>query len=120
MKKAKMQTRKPKLSEINELSIAVFICKTSEESELKKYAEELGGKLLSSMRAKGLSRSSIAAAFGAYTNVCVVLVMCQQEISRRLVHDVSVKFKFTEAGNGKGFLLDTDGYMGAKAAFIGE
>lgn len=122
MKKSKLPTsyHKPKLSEINELSIAVFICKTEAEPELKKYIESLGGKILSSLRGKGLSRSAFAAAIGAYTNINVVFAMCQTEISRRLVHDVSIKFKFNEQGNGKGFLINSDGYMGAKARFIGE
>lgn len=112
--------RKPKLSEINELSIAVFICKTETEPELKTYVESIGGKVLSSIRGKGLSRNAFAAAIGAYTKVNVVFAICQTEISRKLVHDVSIKFKFNEQGNGKGFLMDTDGYMGAKACFVGD
>ncbi len=107
----------PKLSQINELNIAVFICKTSKEQELKAYASSLGGVVLSSMRARGLSRSALAVAFGAYTEINVILIMCQREISKRLIYDVSQKFNFSKPGNGKGFLLDIDGYMGAKAAF---
>lgn len=112
------ERRKPKLSEIDELGMAVFICKTSKENELKDYVTELGGVVLSSMRARGLSRNAVAVAFGAYTEMNVIFVTCQQEISRQLIYDVSQKFKFSQAGNGKGFLIDVDGYMGAKAAFI--
>lgn len=109
---------KRRLQDINEINIAVFICKTSKEPELKKYVSEIGGVVLSSVRGKGLSRSGIATAFGAYSEVNVVFVMCQEEIARDIIQDVSAKFKFNVAGNGKGFLIDTEGYMGAKAAFI--
>lgn len=118
MKKNKPSIRKLQLSDINEISIAVFICKTQKEAELTQYVKDIGGIVLSSIRGKGLSRNAIAVAFGAYTEMNVVFVMCQQEIARNIVQDVSIKFKFNEQGNGKGFLLDTEGYMGAKAAFI--
>ncbi len=117
-KKVKVPVRKLKLSEIDELSIAVFICKTEKENELKNYVQDIGGIVLSSIRGKGLSRNAVAVAFGAYTEMNVILAMCQAEVARNIVQDVSIKFKFNEAGNGKGFLLDTEGYMGAKAAFI--
>ena len=106
------------LDDISELSIAVFICKTKEEPALIKYSTDIGGILLSSMRGKGLSRGAIARAFGGYDDYNVVLVMIRSEVARDLIQDVSIKFKFDEPGAGKGFLLDTDGYMGAKAAFI--
>ena len=106
------------LDEINDLSIAVFICKTKDEPALVRYATDIGGILMSSMRGKGLSRGAIARAFGGYDEYNVVLVMVRSEVAKDLVQDVSIKFKFDEPGSGKGFLLDTDGYMGAKAAFI--
>ena len=118
MKKNKTPVRKLKLSEIEEISIAVFICKTKKEPELKRYVSDIGGIVLSSMRGKGLSRGAMAVAWGAYDEFNVVLVMCQEEIARNIVQDVSIKFQFNKPGNGKGFLLDTEGYMGAKAAFI--
>lgn len=118
MKKNKTPVRKLKLSEIEEISIAVFICKTKKEPELKRYVSDIGGIVLSSMRGKGLSRGAMAVAWGAYDEFNVVLVMCQEEIARNIVQDVSAKFQFNKPGNGKGFLLDTEGYMGAKAAFI--
>lgn len=119
MKKNKqVSVRKLKLSEINELSIAVFICKTSKETEVKNYIHDIGGIVLSSIRGKGLSREGIAVAFGAYAQMNVIFAMCQKEIGKTLVHDISLKFKLHESGNGKGFLIDTEGYMGAKAPFI--
>ena len=120
--KKKMPTivRGLQLSDINELSIAVFICKREKEGELIRYATDIGGILLSSIRAKGLSRGSIATAFGVYTEINVVTIMARSEIAKSIVQDVSIKFKFDKPGNGKGFLLDSDGYMGAKAAFIGR
>ncbi len=118
MKKNKISVRKLKLSEIDELSIAMFICKSKLEPNLKKYVSDIGGVVLSSIRGKGLSSNAIAAAFGAYSEMNVVMVMCQKEIARNIVQDVSIKFEFYNPGNGRGFLLDVDGYMGAKAPFI--
>ena len=117
-KKVKMAIKKLQLDDINELSIAVFICKTEKEQELCNYAQDIGGIVMSSVRGKGLSRGSIARAFGGYAEMNVVLVMVRSEVAKELVQDVSIKFKFNEPNNGRGFLLDTDGYMGAKAAFI--
>ncbi len=118
MKKNKMAIKKLQLSDIDELSIAVFICKQTVENQLTAYVKDIGGIVLSSMRGRGLSRVGIASAFGAYTDVNVVMVMCLKDVAKDLVHDVSSKFKFNVPGNGKGFLMETDGYMGAKAAFI--
>ena len=118
MSNKKNSIRKLQLSDINDLSIAVFICKRNDETKLIEYCQDIGGVLLTSMRAKGLSRGGIASTFGAYSDMNVVLIMCLSETAKDLVHDVSSKFKFTEPGNGKGFLIDADGYMGAKAAFI--
>lgn len=114
----KMAVKKLKLSEINELSMAVFICATKIEPQVKNYINDIGGIILSSIRGKGLSRSAIAVALGAYKEMNVIFAMCQTEIAKNIVQDVSIKFKFDLPGNGKGFVLDTDGYMGAKAAFI--
>lgn len=117
-KQTNIPVKQLQLDDINELSIAVFICKTEVEQKLVKYATDIGGILLSSMRGKGLSRGAIARAFGGYAEYNVVLFMVRSEFAKDLVQDVSIKFKFDEPGAGKGFLLDTDGYMGAKAAFI--
>ncbi|MBQ8468663.1 MAG: hypothetical protein IJ542_02785 [Clostridia bacterium] len=117
-KQNKFAIKKLQLEDINELSIAVFICKTKVEGELVKYATDIGGILLSSIRGKGLSRGAVARAFGGYDEFNVVFVMVRSEVGRDLVQDVSIKFKFDEPNNGKGFLIDTDGYMGAKAAFV--
>lgn len=116
--KTKMAIKKLQLEDINELSMAVFICKTEKEQDLCKYAQDIGGIVLSSIRGKGLSRGAIARAFGGYSEMNVVLTMIRSEVAKEFVQDVSIKFKFYEPNNGRGFLIDTDGYMGAKAAFI--
>ena len=41
-KKVKMAIKKLQLDDINELSIAVFICKTEKEQELCNYAQDIG------------------------------------------------------------------------------
>ena len=114
----KFAIKKLQLEDINDLSIAVFICRREVESALIKYATDIGGLLLSSVRGKGLSRGAVARAFGGYTEMNVVAIMVRSEVAKNLVQDVSIKFRFNEPNNGKGFLIDTEGYMGAKAAFV--
>lgn len=116
--KKKISVRKLKLGEIDELSMVIFICRTKLEPQLKNYVNDIGGIVLSSIRGKGLSSSAVAAVFGAYSEMNVVFVMCQKEIAQMVVQDTSERFQFNKAGNGRGFVVDIDGYMGAKAPFI--
>lgn len=116
---ASRMRRKPKLNEINELSMCVFIVKRKEEARLKERINELGGKVVSTMRGIGVSRSSIFQSLKIGTDdVCVCFSLARIEDVKTYMHTIGNEFKLNEAGNGKGFTIDIDGYLGAKALFI--
>ena len=110
-----------KLSEINELSIAVFIVKRERENMLKERIKELNGRILSIMRGIGVSRSSVFESLKIGTDdCCVFLVTTRVEDVRDFMQTIAEEFELTIPGNGKGFTIDVDGYLGAKAVFVEE
>ena len=44
--------------------------------------------------------------------------MCQKEIVDVLMISLCREFKFNKKGNGKAFVIDILGYMGAKGPFV--
>lgn len=112
-------TKKLKLSEINELTISVFIVKRDNEDHLKARLNELGAKILSIMRGVGVSRQNVFESLRIGTDDCsVFLVTSRIEDVREIMQTISTEFALTVPGNGKGFTIDVDGYLGAKAIFI--
>ena len=111
--------RAVKLSEINELTLSVFIIKRNKESLLKDKVEQLGGKVRSILRGIGVSRNDIFESLKIGTeDVSVFLVTSRVEDVRDLMQTISQEFELSIPGNGKGFIIDVDGYLGAKALFI--
>lgn len=115
----KRKNRKFKLSEINELSLCFFIVKRTLEKDVSEKINELGGVVLDISRGKGVSRYSVFEAFGVgNSEISVIISQARKEDSKELIECVSKQFNFNIPGNGKGFSVDVDGYMGAKAAFL--
>ena len=111
--------KKLKLSEINELSMAVFIIQREKENALKKRIIELGSKILSITWGTGISRSTVFESLKVGTeDMSVFFVMSRVEDVRELMQTISEEFSLTVPGNGKGFIIDIDGYLGAKAPFV--
>jgi len=118
-KEKRVFSRKPKLSEINMLNIIVVIVPREKESLVCNYAVDLGAVVLSKNRAKGVSRSNIFSGIGANeTPVSVVFLTARSEESPMIITSLSEKFRLDIPGNGKAFMIDVLGYMGAKAPFI--
>lgn len=117
--KTSPETRKPKLSEINELSYCVFIIKRAEEDRLKKEIKQLGGHTLSIIRGIGVSRNNLFESLKIDTDdVSVFFAVIRVEDVRDFMSKISEKFSLSVPGNGKGFTIDIDGYLGAKAVFV--
>lgn len=75
--------------------------------------------ILSKNRAKGVSRSTIFSGIGvSETPVTCLFSMARQEDAPKLIVSLSNDFRLDIPGNGKAFLIDVLGYMGAKAPFI--
>ena len=117
--KLRSSNKKLKLSEINELSMAVLIIQREKEKELKKRIIELGGRILSISWGTGISRSTVFESLKIGTeDVSVFFVMARVEDVRDLMKTITQDFSLSIPGNGKGFIIDIDGYLGAKAPFI--
>lgn len=106
-------------TQINELSMCCIVISNGKLDELLEFIVNNGGRVVSAIPACGISRHSLLESFGGYTNdsYCVFAI-CQKEITEIFMLNVSKKFHLYEKGNGKAFVLDVLGYMGAKGPFV--
>ena len=110
---------RPTLNQINELSMCVFIVMQKEEQKLSRAINDKGGKVVSVTRGIGVSRSSIFQSLKIGTDdVCVFFSVCRVEDVKNFMQEISSEFRLNEQGRGKGFVIDIDGYLGAKALFV--
>ena len=117
--KHSLKKSRPKLSEINELSMSVFIVKRKDEEKLSKRLKTLGSQVLSITRGIGVSRNSIFESLKIGTDdISVFFAMSRVEDVRDIMKTITEEFDLTIPGNGKGFVVDIDGYLGAKAKFL--
>lgn len=115
----KSTKRSVKLNEINELSLAVFIIKRNQEDRLKERIQQLNAKVISITRGVGVSRNTIFESLKIGTDdVSIFFAASRVEDIRDLMQTITEEFELTIPGNGKGFVLDVDGYLGAKGLFI--
>ncbi len=113
------QKRKLKLSEIEDLSMCVFIVKKSIEDKFKAKIIENEGKILSLTYGTGVSRTSIFNSLKVGSDdVVIFFVTIRVEDVKKFMRTMSKEFELAVPGNGKGFVLDVNGYLGAKALFV--
>ena len=118
-KKKPQIVKAKKLSSINELCLGVFIIDREEETHLREFVKNMGARVVSSFRGKGVSRNSVFQSIRVGTkDVTVVLVACPSEDIENLMKKVTLEFELDIPGNGKGIAIDIDGYLGAKALFM--
>ena len=119
IKKNTAYSRKPKLNEINELSMYFLIINRDFEQEAVDFIRENKGVVLSRCKGKGISRTGLLSAVGAYsTPVSCIISMIRSEEAESLADTVADRFDLHISGNGKSFIIDSLGYTGAKAPFI--
>ncbi len=107
------------LSEINELVMCMFIVKREIEKSVCDKIAACDGVVINVSRGKGVSRYSVFEAFGVgSSDISLVISQARKEDAEDLIKAVASEFKFNIPGNGKGFALNVEGYMGAKAPFI--
>lgn len=118
MKKTKKKGRML-LSEINELVLCMFIVKRDLEKAVCTRIAEVGGVVVDVSRGKGVSRYSVFEAFGiGSSDISLIISQARKEDAEDVIKAISSEFKFSVPGNGKGFALTVEGYMGAKAPFV--
>ena len=87
-------------SQINELALCCFIIKKDRLDNLHEFIVNNGGRVISAISSKGISRATIfdvfaSESFETYTVLCV----CQQEISDIFMINICREFKFNKRGN---------------------
>lgn len=108
-----------KLSQIDELSMCVFIINRENEQKVKKRLDELQAKTVSILRGVGVSRYSMFSSLKIGTNdMSVILAISRKEDVRKVMRTIAIEFSIAKPGNGKSFVVDIDGYLGAKAKFV--
>ncbi|MBO4569767.1 MAG: hypothetical protein J5689_00925 [Clostridia bacterium] len=106
------------LSEVNELKFAMFIVNSKLEQTVKEGIIKYNGRLLSVIPATGISHLTMFEAVSGGTPSVVFLVAVRSEDAERLIEKISIDAELESDGNGKAFLIDIDGYTGAKALFV--
>lgn len=121
LKARKTRKRPIRLSEINEMSMCVFIISRDLEADVSKKIEQEQAKVVSIVRGIGISRYSMFASLKVGTqDMSVIFAIARQEDTKKVMKNVAVEFSLAKPGNGKSFAIDIDGYLGAKAKFIGD
>lgn len=119
MKKTRKRKSQISLSEINELVMCMFIVKRDLEKDVCDKINKEDGVVLNVSRGKGVSRYSVFEAFGVgSSDISLIVSQARKEDAEDLIKTISTEFKFNVPGNGKGFAINVEGYMGAKAPFV--
>ncbi len=106
-------------NQISELALCCFIIRREKIDRLHEFIASNGGRVISAIPSKGVSRSTIFDALTSeYYETYTVLCVCQQEIADIFMLNICREFKFNKKGKGKAFVIDILGYMGAKGVFV--
>ena len=106
-------------NQINELAMCCFVIKKDKLDELHEFVVNNGGRIISAIPSKGVSRASVLEVFNGETyETYMVMAMCQKEVADIFMLNVCREFKFNKKGRGKAFMIDILGYMGAKGPFV--
>lgn len=106
-------------SQISELSMCCFIVKNDKLDDLLSFIVNNGGRVVSATMCSGISRSILLNSINGNSNDShFVLAMCQKEITDIFMINICREFNINSKGNGKAFVLDILGYMGAKGPFV--
>ncbi len=106
-------------SQINELSICCFFIKKEKLDDMLAFIVNNGGRVISAVPACGIARNEIMQTIdGFVSDRYFILSMCQKEITDVFMLNIVKQFELNKHGNGKAFVLDVLGYMGAKGPFV--
>ena len=121
-KKTKKQVIVPQRfhpNQIGELSMFCVSIKENKLDELFEFIVNNGGRVISAIPCAGVSQNSFDTLVDGYKKeFYFVQSVCQKEIVDILMLSLCREFKLNEKGNGKAFVIDILGYMGAKGPFV--
>ena len=107
-------------SQIGEIAMFCVVVKDNKIDDLFEFIVNNGGRVISAIPCQGLSKNSIIDIVnGGYaSNSYLVVSVCQKEIVDVLMMNLCKAFELNHKGNGKAFVIDVLGYMGAKGTFV--
>lgn len=106
-------------SQVGEMSMFCVSIKKNKLDDLFEFIVNNGGRVISAIPCAGVSHSSIDTVIDGYKkDFYLVVAMCQIEIIDVLMLSLCREFEINKKGNGKAFVIDVLGYMGAKGPFV--
>lgn len=103
------------LSEVDKLSVVVFIVNPEIQHDVKMRVSMLGGRVVSAVSASGVPRKPLLQVLGLVSvETFVLFCEARREDAKNLVEAIATEFNFVRPGVGKAFVLDVDGYLGGK------
>lgn len=106
-------------NQIGELSMFCVMIRENKLDSLFEYIVNNGGRVISAVPCAGISRNSLETVVDGYKkDFYFVMSVCQVEIVDVLMISLCREFEIYKKGNGKAFVLDVLGYMGAKGPFV--
>lgn len=108
-----------KLTDIEKLCLIVLVVKPKYEQDLKIRISELGGRVLLSRAAQGISRRPFLEMLGIESkNFVAMFAFSRSEDAKEIVETIGDEFDFKTPGKGKIFACPVDGYLGAKGPLV--
>lgn len=106
-------------TQIGELSMFCVIIKENKLDDLFEFIVNNGGRVISAIPCEGISHRTLENLVDGYSkNFYMVISTCQIEIIDVLMLNLCRTFEINKVGNGKAFVIDVLGYMGAKGPFV--
>lgn len=106
-------------TQIGELSMFCVILKENKLDDLFEFIVNNGGRVLAAVPCLGVSQKPFDNLVEGYKkDFYFVLSTCQVEIVDVLMLSLCREFEIKKRGNGRAFVLDILGYMGAKGPFV--
>ncbi len=106
-------------SQIDELSICCFLVKKERLDDTLSFIVNNGGRVISAVACSGISKKTIIESINGFEQNCYfIFAECQKEITEVFMQTICKELEFYKRGQGKAFVLDVLGYMGAKGPFV--
>lgn len=106
-------------TQIGELSMFCVIIREDKLDDLFEFIVDNGGRVISAIPCEGSSHRTLDNLFDGFSkNFYLVVSTCQVEIVDVLMLNLCREFEINKVGNGKAFVVDVLGYMGAKGPFV--
>lgn len=100
------------IDEIDEVKFMTFVVYPELEEEIKFRIGALGGRVLSSQRARGVSGRVLSIIDEIPQSV--IFATARSEDAQNILIAIATEFNFQLPRTGKAWIIDVEGYMGVK------